>query len=292
VTDLADRDGVIWMDGRLVPWRDAAVHVLSHGLHYGTSVFEGARIYDGRVFKLTEHSARLRRSAELMGFPLPWSTAEIDRATELVVGANGGGEAYARPVAWRGSERIGLSGQGTSIHLAIAAWPWPAVFGSDAEVGGIGVGLTRWRRPAPDMLPVKAKTAGIYAAGALARGEAERAGFEDALLLDHRGDVAEASGANLFLVERGRLVTPAADGFLDGITRAVVMEEARSLGLEVAEERVSRDRLMAADEVFLTGTAYEVQPVSRVDGRTLPVGEITCRLVRAYRGLVRVRSPS
>jgi branched-chain amino acid aminotransferase len=287
MADLADREGYIWMDGELTPWRESRVHVLTHGLHYGTSVFEGERAYGGRIFKLTEHTERLRRSAELMSFPLPFDTSTLDRATQEVVRVNGIQDGYVRPIAWLGSEDIGLSAQGAQVHVAIAAWAWPAVFGQEAQTRGIRLRTTQWTRMVATMLPVKAKTAGVYATGVLARRESAQAGFDDVLILDHQGFVAEASGANLFLVERGRLVTPIADTFLDGITRAVVIELARGLGLEVAEERVTRARLREADEVFLTGTAYEVQPVREIDERAYPVGPVSQRLVAAYQALVR-----
>lgn len=287
MADLADRDGFIWMDGQLMPWRESRLHVLSHGLHYGTSVFEGERAYGGRIFKLTEHTERLRRSAALMGFELPFDTHTLDRASEEVVRANGIGNGYVRPIAWLGSETLGLSAQGAAVHVAIAAWPWPSLFSQEAQTRGIRLGTSRWSRMATTMLPVKAKTAGLYATGVLARREMEQAGFDDALLLDHQGFVAEASGANLFMAERGRLITPVADSFLDGITRAVVFEAARDLGLDVAEERITPERLRQAGEVFLTGTAYEVQPVAAIDGHAYPVGEISRRLVAAYQERVR-----
>ncbi|MET0403978.1 MAG: branched-chain amino acid transaminase [Cystobacter sp.] len=287
MADLAEREGFIWMDGKLIPWRESRLHVLSHGLHYGTSVFEGVRAYGGRLFKLTAHSRRLVRSAELMSFPLPYDVETLDRATEEVVRANGIQDGYVRPIAWLGSEDIGLAAPDARVHVAIAAWSWPAVFGQDAQAQGIRVRTTRWTRMHPSMLPVKAKTAGVYATGVLARRESAQAGFDDVLILDHQGFVAEASGANLFLVERGRLVTPLADSFLDGITRAVVIELARERGLEVSEERVSLGRLREADEVFLTGTAYEVQPVRAIDDRVYPVGEVSRRLVGAYQARVR-----
>jgi branched-chain amino acid aminotransferase len=287
MADMADRDGLLWMDGKLVPWREARVHVLTHGLHYGTSVFEGERAYGGRVFRLTEHSERLRRSAALMTFPLPFDTPTLDQATRDVVEANGIQDGYIRPLAWLGSEDIELSGRNAEVHVAIAPWSWPAVFGQEAQTRGIRVRTASWTRTVLTALPVKAKTAAVYATSLLARREVLTAGFQDALLLDHQGFVAEGSGANVFLVERGRLVTPIADTFLDGITRATVIELARGLGIEVVEERVTRARLREADEVFMTGTAVEVQPVCAIDDRTYPVGEISRRLAVAYQALVR-----
>ncbi|MFD9795991.1 branched-chain amino acid aminotransferase [Streptomyces sp. NPDC059070] len=282
---LDDRDGTIWLDGTLVPWRQARLHVLSHGLHYGTSVFEGERAYGGRVFKLREHSERLIASAREMGFELPWTAAELDAATRDVVAAEGLDEGYVRPVAWRGSDTLRLVAPDTTVHVAIAAWPWPRIFTDGPR--GIRLRTSRWRRPAPDTAPVRAKTAALYAIGSLAGQEAERSGHDDALLLDHRGRLAEATGANLFLVIDGEVHTPPPECVLDGITRRTVRALARDLGLTVVERHLDPAELDRADEVFLTGTAYEVQPVAAVDDRRYPLGEITEALARAYAALVR-----
>lgn len=282
---LDDRDGVIWLDGRLVPWREARLHVLSHGLHYGGSVFEGERVYAGQAFKLHEHSLRLVASAREMGFALPWDADELDAATRQVVAHAGLTEGYVRPVAWRGSETLRLVAPGTAVHVAIAAWPWPRVF--TAGPGGIRLATSRWRRPAPDTAPVRAKTAALYALGSLAGQEAEAAGRDDALLLDHRGRLAEATGANLFLVIDGALHTPPPECVLDGITRRTVLALARGLGLETVERHMEPAELARAQEVFLTGTAYEVQPVTAVDALEYPVGAVTTALVRAYARAVR-----
>lgn len=204
---LDDRDGHIWLDGRFVPWRDARLHVLTHGLHYGGGVFEGERVYDGHVFKLTEHSQRLHDSARELGFDIPFSVAELDGATLELVARQGIGDGYVRPVAWRGSEQISVAGAGTSVHVAIAAWEWPHVFSADAKNSGIRLGTSRWRRPAPDTAPVRAKAASLYNICTLARDAAAADGFDDALLLDYRGLVAEATGANIFLVT-GKSCTP------------------------------------------------------------------------------------
>ncbi|MEI5097367.1 branched-chain amino acid transaminase [Streptomyces sp. PmtG] len=282
---LDDRDGVIWLDGEFVPWREATLHVLSHGLHYGGSVFEGERAYDGRVFALRAHSDRLLASARELGFALPYTAADLDAATRGVVAAAGIGDGYVRPVAWRGSDSLRLVAPDTTVHVAVAAWPWPRIFADGPR--GIRLRTSRWRRPAPSTAPVRAKTAALYAIGALAGQEAEAAGCDDALLLDHQGRLAEATGANLFLVVDGALHTPPPECVLDGITRRTVIEAARGLGLTVVERHLWPDELGRAEEVFLTGTAYEVQPVAAVDGRRFPVGEVGTALAAAYARIVR-----
>ncbi|MFI6002853.1 branched-chain amino acid aminotransferase [Streptomyces sp. NPDC051366] len=283
---LDDRDGDIWLDGRFVPWRDARLHVLTHGLHYGGGVFEGERVYDGRVFKLTEHSQRLHDSARELGFSIPFSVAELDEATLGLVARQGIGDGYVRPVAWRGSEQIAVAGAGTSVHVAIATWEWPYVFSADAKNSGIRLGTSRWRRPAPDTAPVRAKAASLYNICTLARDAADAAGFDDALLLDYRGLVAEATGANIFLVAGEELHTPTADCFLAGITRATVLDLARELGIRVVERDVRPEELGGFDECFLTGTAYEVQPVRSIDAHEYRVGRTTTALKEAYTELV------
>ncbi|MFJ3904869.1 branched-chain amino acid aminotransferase [Streptomyces sp. NPDC090025] len=282
-----DRDGTIWVDGAFVPWREARLHVLSHGLHYGGAVFEGVRVYGGQPFKSVEHAERLRASAREMNFELPWSAAELDAVTREIVSRGQITDGYVRPVAWRGSEQISVSGAGSSVHVAVAAWEWPHVFSDDAQESGIRLRTSRWRRPSPESAPVRAKAASLYAIGTLARDEAEADGFDDALLLDHRGNLAEATGANLFLVIDGELHTPVPDGFLDGITRQTVIALAAGLGLTVRVRAIDPAELAVADEVFLTGTAYEVQPVRAVDAREFTVGGTTKLLAEAYGRLVR-----
>ncbi|GGV40959.1 branched-chain amino acid transaminase [Streptomyces spectabilis] len=285
VPPLDDRDGVIWLDGAFVPWREARLHVLSHGLHYGGSVFEGERVYDGRVFALSEHSARLVASARHMGYALPWTAAELDAVTREVVAAADLTDGYVRPVAWRGGDTLRLVAPDSRVHLAVAAWPWPRIFTEGPR--GIRLRTSRWRRPAPDTAPIRAKAAALYAIGALAGQEAEEAGFDDALLLDHRGRLAEATGANLFLVIDGELHTPPPECVLDGITRRTVIGLAGGLGLPVVERHLAPAELDRATEVFLTGTAYEVQPVTGVDGRSFPLGEVGAALTEAYARAVR-----
>ncbi|MFI9000706.1 branched-chain amino acid aminotransferase [Streptomyces sp. NPDC053541] len=282
-----DRDGTVWLDGAFVPWREARLHVLSHGLHYGGAVFEGVRVYGGRPFKSREHAERLRASARELNYTIPYAVAELDAVTREVVARAGISDGYVRPVAWRGAEQISVSGTGNSVHVAVAAWEWPHVFADGAQRHGIRLRTSRWRRPSPDTAPVRAKAASLYAIGTLARDEAEAAGFDDALLLDHRGRLAEATGANLFLVIDGELHTPVPESFLDGITRQTVIALAAELGLTVRTRDIDPAELTLADEVFLTGTAYEVQPVRAVDARAFAVGKTTLRLAEAYGELVR-----
>jgi len=281
-----DRDGVIWFDGALVPWREAKLHVLSHALHYASAVFEGERAYGGRVFKLSEHSERLVESARILDMTLPYSAAEIDAATEAVIAANEIADGYVRPIAWRGSEQMGVAAQNTTIHVAIASWEWGAYFGDEA-LRGIRLATAHYRRPSPETAPVKSKAAGLYMICTLARHKVQAAGYTDALMLDWRGQVAEATGANIFMVFDGALHTPTPDCFLDGITRRTVMELARKRGIEVIERAIMPDELAKADEVFLTGTAAEVTPVSEIDGHHFQVGPVARRMVEDYAALVR-----
>lgn len=281
-----DRDGVIWMDGQMVPWRDAKVHVLTHGLHYASAVFEGERVYGGQVFKLTEHTERLDYSARAMGFELPYSVAEIDRATEQVVQANGIVDGYVRPVAWRGSEMMGVSAQANTIRVAIAAFEWASYFDMDARMKGIKLETSAWRRPAPDSAPVHAKAAGLYMICTLSKHAAEAKGLHDALMLDYRGLVAEATGANIFLVIDGKIHTPTPDCFLDGITRRTVIDLAKARGLEVIERHVRPEELAQASEVFLTGSAAEVTPVGQIDDLVFTPGQISRTLINDYAAAV------
>jgi branched-chain amino acid aminotransferase len=278
-----DRDGFIWYDGALVPWRDATLHVLSHGLHYASAVFEGERAYRGRIFKLTEHSERLAASARMLGFELPASIDDIDRATEEVIRANGIVDGYVRPIAWRGSEMMGVSAQATKIHLAIATWAWGSYFQEEARLKGIRMRTAEWRRPPPEAAPVHAKATGLYMICTMSKHAVEQAGYHDALMLDWRGRIAEATGANIFLVmDDGRLHTPVPDCFLDGITRRTVIDLARARGIEVVERPIWPDELAKAEEVFLTGTAAEVTPVGEIDDHRFTPGEITRQLIRDY----------
>ena len=284
-----DRDGVIWIDGAMVPWRDAKLHVLSHALHYGSCVFEGERVYDGRIFKLAEHTQRLFDSAEMLQMKIPYDQQTISDANKAVVAEQNIGDGYVRPVAWRGPEQMGVSAQATKTHVAIAAWPWPAYFGEEARERGIRLTTSKWRRPAPDTAPVKAKAAGLYMICTLSKHVAEAAGYHDALMLDWRGHVAEATGANIFLVQNGVLHTPDPSCFLDGITRRTVMDLARKRGYEIVERTVMPDEFAKTDEVFLTGTAAEVTPVGEIDGHNFQVGPITRQMMDDYEAVVRGR---
>ena len=279
-----DRDGFIWYDGALVPWREATLHVLSHGLHYASAVFEGERAYGGKIFKLTEHSRRLADSAKLLGFELPCSVDDVDRACDEVLRANGISDGYVRPIAWRGSEMMGVSAQSTRIHLAIAAWDWGSYFSEDARLEGIRMRISPWRRPSPECAPVHAKATGLYMICTLSKHQAENEGFHDALMLDWRGRVAEATGANIFLaMPDGRLHTPTPDCFLDGITRRTVIGLARASGIEVVERAIMPDELTEAREVFLTGTAAEVTAVGQIDELRFTPGEVTRTLTIDYK---------
>ncbi len=277
-----DRDGFIWWNGELKPWRDATLHVLSHALHYASCVFEGERVYNGKVFKLTEHSARLIESGRVLGFDVPFTAEELDAATMEAVKANNITDGYVRPVAWRGSEMMGVAAQATKINVAIACWPWPSYFSPEARLKGIRLKISPWKRPAPDTAPTSSKAAGLYMICTLSKHEAEREGYDDALMLDYRGQVAEATGANIFLVMDGKLHTPTPDCFLDGITRRTVIDLAKRRGLEVIERAIMPEELANAQEVFLTGTAAEVTPVREIGPYSFTPAEITKMLVEDY----------
>lgn len=282
-----DRDGQIWMDGKLIPWRSATVHVLTHGMHYGSGVFEGCRAYNGRIFKLSEHSRRLISSAHILDMKIPWTAEEIDRACLDTLAASKLQDAYVRPVAWRGSEQMGVTAQKSKIHLAVAVWEWPNYFTPEMRENGLHLQTSRWHRPPPDCAPVHSKAFGLYMICTLSKHAAENAGFHDALMLDYRGQVAEATGANFFMVKNGELHTPVPDCFLDGITRRTIIDIARANGIKVNERVIMPDELASADECFLTGTAAEVTAIGKIDGHAYKVGPVT-RLIRdAYEKLVR-----
>jgi branched-chain amino acid aminotransferase len=284
-----DRDGWIWFDGELVPWREAEVHVLTHALHYASSVFEGQKAYAGEIFKLTEHSTRLRKSASLLGFDIPWTVEQIDEACRQVLKANDLSDAYMRPLAWRGSEQMGVSAQRAKIHLAIATWPWGAYFGEEAIQKGLRLDISKWRRPAPYTAPTESKAAGLYMICTLARHEAQAKGYNDALMFDWRGQVAEATGANAFFVKDGALHTPTPDCFLNGITRQTVMELARKRGIEVVERAIWPEELEGFEQFFLTGSAAEVTPVAEAGPWRFEVGDLTLQLRKDYLDLVHRR---
>jgi len=284
-----DRDGFIWFDGKLEPWRDAQVHVLTHALHYASSVFEGQRAYNGQIFKLAEHSRRLHKSANILGFEIPWSVEEINAACNEVLKANGLAEAYMRPVAWLGSERMGVSPAGAKVHLAIAAWEWGKYFDPAKANAGIRLTIAPWRRPAPYTAPVHSKASGLYMIAMLSRKHAEDTGYDDALMFDWRGQVAEATGANAFFVRDGTLYTPTPDCFLDGITRRTVMDLARQRGIEVVERAIWPEELESFEQMFLTGSAAEVTPVGQAGPWSFEVGDLTRQLARDYDDLVNGR---
>jgi branched-chain amino acid aminotransferase len=284
---MADREGFIWFDGEILPWREVKTHVLTHALHYGSAVFEGERIYDGRVFRLAAHSSRLRNSARLLEYELPWTREEIDEATRAVVKANKLARGYVRPIAWRGSEVMGVSAIGTTVHLAIAPWAQEGRLSVQAKPGGINVTMAKYRRPSPDVAPGEAKVAGLYIICGIEKDRALRAGFDDALMLDWQGRLAESTGANIFLAMGGKLVTPKVENFLDGITRRAVIGMASKRGWSVDERAVMPEELADASEVFLCGTAAEIVPVGAIDDRRYQVGPMTRTLIDDYAELVR-----
>ena len=281
-----ERDGVIWFNGELVPWREAKLHGLSHGLHYASCVFEGLRVYNGRIFKLREHSERLFESARILGFEIPYTLEQIEEAIRAVVAEQKIDNGYVRPVAWRGSEMMAVSARKNRVHVMIAAWPWPAYFSAEARQRGIRLDIAKWRRPAPDTAPTQSKAAGLYMICTLAKHAAEDAGFEDALMLDYRGLIAEATGANIFLVQNGELHTPTPDCFLNGITRRTVIDLAKKRGIKVVERAITPEELAKTDEVFLTGTAVEVTPVGEIGPYKFAVGPVTKQLMDDYSKLV------
>jgi branched-chain amino acid aminotransferase len=282
VLPFDQRDGWIWFDGKLVPWQDAKLHVLSHGLHYASSVFEGERAYGGEIFKSTEHSERFRRSAELLDFEIPYSVAELDAAKALVVERNGIPDVYVRPVAWRGSEMMAVAAQSATIHVAIATWEWPSMFDVEQKMKGIRLGMADYRRPDPKTAPSASKAAGLYMICTISKHQAERNGYADALMLDWQGRVAECTGANVFFSKDGALHTPIADCFLDGITRRTVMDLARRRGIEVIERRIMPDELPSFEECFICGTGAEVTPVSEIGPHRFNPGNISRKLIEDY----------
>ena len=287
-----DRDGWIWFDGKLVPWREANVHILTHALHYASSVFEGQRAYGGEIFKLHEHSQRLHKSAQILGFEIPWSVAEVVAACEEVLKANNLVDAYMRPVAWRGSEQMGVTARGTRPHMAIAAWEWGKYFDPKLAEKGIRLDIARYRRPAPYTAPVHSKAAGLYMICTLSRQQAESGGFDDALMFDWRGQVAEATGANVFFVRDGELHTPTPDCFLDGITRRTVMDLARNRGVEVHERAIWPEELESFEQMFLTGSAAEVTLVGSAGPWNFEVGDLSRQLAKDYDDTVNGRLPN
>src|SRR5271154_6245678 len=275
-------EGMIWFDGKLVPGPEAKIHVLTHGLHYASAVFEGERAYNGVIFKGTEHSERLVRSATLLDFEIPYSVAEIDAAKRLVVEKNGQKDAYVRPIAWRGSEQLGVSAQNNRIHLAIATWEWPSYFDPAQRLKGIRLDLAEYRRPDPKTAPCLAKAAGLYMICTVSKHSAEKRGYADAMMLDWQGRVAECTGAHIFFIQDGKIHTPIADCFLSGITRATAIAIAHRHGIEVIERRIMPEELAGFSECFITGTAAEVTAVSEIADWKFTPGRITQTLMSDY----------
>ena len=283
-----DRDGSIWFDGEMVTWRNAKTHCLSHGLHYASLVFEGERVYSGRVFKGAEHTARLRTSAKMLDFDVPVYDDALETAKHEVIKANNIVDGYVRAFCWRGSEMMAISAQQTTTHLAIAAWEWPSYFDPEIKMKGITLDIAKWRRPAPDSAPVHAKAAGLYMICTLSKHEAEKKGFEDALMLDYRGYVAEATGANVFFIDANDVIhTPIADCFLNGITRQTVIGMAQANQMKVIERHIMPEEIADMKECFLTGTAAEVTPVSRIGEHHFSPSETSRSLVNGYEKIVR-----
>jgi branched-chain amino acid aminotransferase len=284
------RDGEIWYDGTFVDWKDAKVHVLTHGLHYASAVFEGERAYGGQIFKLREHTERLIESGRILGFTIPYSADEIDEACREALRRTGLKDAYIRPIAWRGSEMMGVSAQANTIHLAIAAWEWPSYFRPEERLKGIRLDIADYRRPDPRTAPCRSKAAGLYMICTISKHAAEAKGYADAMMYDYREYVAEATGANIFFVRDGVLHTPTPDCFLDGITRQTVIALARRLGMEVVERHITGDELPTFSECFICGTAAEVTPVSEIGPHHFQPGAISETLMNAYSAEVQPRS--
>lgn len=285
--NFSDRDGLIWFDGEIVPWRDAKVHVLTHGLHYASSVFEGERAYNGKIFLMQEHSERFIRSADLIDMKMPYTAEQLNTAKMDILKANNLTDAYIRPVAFRGSEQLGISAQATKTHVAIACWEWPSYFGAEAREKGISIMTGKWRAPMPDTATTSSKAAGLYATHTMSKHAAEAKGYTDALMLDYRGLVAELTGANLFMVKDSKIKTPDPDCFLNGLTRQTVIKLAKEHNIPLEVGSITLEELKNADEVFATGTAAEVTAIGKIDDIAFTVGPITRKLREAYEALVR-----
>ncbi len=282
-----DRDGKIWLDGKLVEWRDAKVHILTHALHYASSVFEGERCYNGKIFKSTEHSARLRRSGELLDMEVPYSVEEINAAKEAVLAANGLTDAYVRAIAFRGAgEDMGVASLNNPVRLAVACWTWGSYYG-DAKFKGAKLDIAKWKRPSPETIPSEAKAAGLYMICTMSKHAAQAKGCSDAMMFDYRGYVAEATGANIFFIKDGEVHTPLADRFLNGITRQTIVQMLKDKGITVHERRIKPEELDGFQECFLTGTAAEVTPVGQIGPYSFEVGQMTRDISDAYEKLVR-----
>ena len=283
---MENKEGLIWYNGDLVDWKDAKLHLLSHGLHYASSVFEGERAYSGKIFKLNEHTERLLDSASQLDLNVPYTLSEIKAACCLVLEKNNLTDAYIRPIIWRGAETMGVSAPNSKIHCAIAVWEWPSYFSPEDKLKGIKLTLSKWKRPSPETIPCKAKAAGLYMICTLSKQEAESRGYDDALMLDWKGQVAEATGANIFFIIGNEIHTPIPDCFLDGITRRTVIEIAKEQGLKIIERKIEIDELSDFEQCFITGTAAEVPPVSEIDNFNFSVGDQIMKLSDSYIDLV------
>ena len=284
------RDGYIWLNGKIIPWKNATTHVLNHGLHYASCVFEGERIYNEKIFKCTEHSARLHKSAEILGFEIPYSVSELDKAKKYIAKKQHITDGYMRVFAWRGSERMAISAQNNTINVAIACWPWPPYYSEEARRTGLNLSFATYRRPSPETAPTAAKAAGLYMICTISKHEAERKGFHDALMMDHEGYLAEATGANLFLVmKNGELHTPIADRFLNGITRQTIITIAKEKNIKVIERRIKPEELVNAKDAFITGSAAEITRINSVDDKYQypEISNMTSELIESYHKLVR-----
>ena len=286
VLPFDQREGFIWMNGRLLPWSESRLHVLSHGLHYGSCVFEGERTYGGKIFKSREHTERFRNSANILDFEIPYSVDDIEAAKKLVVEKNGLSSCYVRPVAWRGSEMMAVAAQNSTINVAIAVWDWPSMFDVNEKMRGIRLDMAEYRRPDPRCAPVHAKAAGLYMICTISKHRAERRGYADAMMLDWEGRVAECTGANIFFTKDGALHTPLADCFLDGITRRTVIDLAKARGLDVHQRRIMPEELTSFNECFICGTGAEVTPVSEVGAYKFTPGNISRTLIEDYTAAV------
>lgn len=282
VIPFDQRDGFIWMNGEVVPWKDAKLHVLSHGLHYGSCVFEGERAYGGKIFKSREHSERFKNSARLLDFEIPYSVDEIEDIKKLVVEKNNFQSCYVRPVAWRGSEMMAVSAQNSKIHVAVAVWDWPSMFDVNEKMRGIRLDLAEYRRPDPKTAPCNSKAAGLYMICTISKHRAESKGYADAVMLDWQGRVAECTGANILFTQDGKIHTPIADCFLDGITRRTVIDLARRRGIDVVERRIMPEEMADFNECFICGTGAEVTPVSEVGKYSFTPGNISRTLIEDY----------
>ena len=277
----------LWMDGKIVDWAGANVHILTHGLHYASSVFEGTRVYGGKIFKMQEHNERLLRSAKILGFEIPYTVAELNDACQQAIEVEGITSGYIRPLAWCGTEKMAIDRDGIDVHVAVAAWAWGDYFAN--KMRGLTLGLADWRRPDPRTAPHDAKAAGLYMICSMSKSAAQAKGLDDALMLDWRGQIAEGTGANIFFVQDGALHTPTPDCFLDGITRRTVIDLARAKGLDVVERVIMPEEIPTFSEAFFTGTAAEVTPIRQIEDTPYQVGLVTQGLAEDYDNLVNGR---